>query len=1152
MSTAGTRIQAGFEPIPGYVLTKKIGSGGYGDVWAADAPGGLKKAIKFVHGAIHEDRAAAELKSLQRIRQVNHPFILSLERIEITDGQLLIVTELAQGSLFDRYVEYRDRGFAGIARDRLLGYLRDAADGLDFLCQKHDLQHLDVKPGNLLLVSDRIKVADFGLVKDLHSMTQSMMGGLTPTYAAPEMFDGRPGRFSDQYSLAIVYFEMLTGVLPFRGRTTAQLANEHLHKAPNLEPLPPAERPVIAKALSKRPHQRYSDCRELIRAIETALQTDVETSAKDRNVRVRGWSPRHSPSKISTRPQTPLAVDNSTSSKYRIRPATISDASSIASPAHDTKSKCVVIGVGGIGAGIIAELNKRSSDVTSDLEDQPLLFLLDTDAATLTPLVDRSKPGALSTRQFFHAPLKSPHYYRDETISFPQLSRRWLYNIPRSQTTEGVRPLGMLALIDHAPKVFELLHLLLEGLAAESSEANPIQLKIVASTMGGTGSSISSELGFMVHQIAEALDIPVQCELLLTCASPSPTALGDLATACSIACLLEVNHYFRSGGLHPELPGIPTAHSSKPPFDRVRLFYGGKAGDASDYADVIGQVVSYVSIAEPIDASGPSVNAPQAESKSSDSSDAPTWLSTVKVTQFPLELSIQPAKASATILLRGLLGWISAIDKGISAAESPQSLLVSPRMVEKIEFFITDAFRVCSFNAQAWVRDVMRAILPSDENLQTQDFRSNDCPSACILDDVILLRKLVGPLGLDLSEAAVATQQLFECRYERLLELITSRWITAPTNWTLVPKLAELLEERLKVNAHSLFSVAKKLEAKLAELAKEVSDAKEVPVEPASSLVAKLQMEVIFHQLSGNILLRFIDRLHNTLQVWNRCSNKLQGEFLSFATDFCSRRFGYSIEKFLESNQQPKSDSINRLSRESIADLIIRQWVKECGCEAVEAAMVGVSSNNPSNRDLPPTSQMLEEIAVELKREFLKQSTLRSVAPGPQATALAPTNPTGGMTQLVSAATMNESDFDLADGVSMSAGGDISTGPIAPDSARVSAAIQDDSDLDAKIDACIPFLADFGESVHLHLYASEMIWYQLPEELKSKLEKVCHIHLSDRRMASYVVAEGRKMDLEEMIDKVWMPTDETWQLVPRILSRVDIEWIPFTPTPQDS
>ncbi len=126
------------------------------------------------------------------------------------------------------------------------------------------MQHLDIKPANLLLVADRVKVADFGLIKDIQNKSMSLMSGMTPTYASPEMFDGRPGRFSDQYSLAIVYQEMLTGSLPFHGRTTAQLATEHLQKAPDLDVLPLSDRVVLAKALAKKPSQRYSSCREFI------------------------------------------------------------------------------------------------------------------------------------------------------------------------------------------------------------------------------------------------------------------------------------------------------------------------------------------------------------------------------------------------------------------------------------------------------------------------------------------------------------------------------------------------------------------------------------------------------------------------------------------------------------------------------------------------------------------------------------------------------------------------------------------------------------------------------------------------------------------------------------------------------------------------
>src|SRR5262245_6083548 len=148
--------------------------------------------------------------------------------------------------------------------------MRDTADALDYMSEQHSLQHLDVKPENLLLVGGRIKVADFGLVKDMEETSASMMGGLTPIYAPPEVFDGRPSRRSDQYSLAIVYQEMLTGVLPFPGRTAAQLAAQHLNAKPRLDPLPENDQAVIGRALSKKPNERFETCRELVDALVEA------------------------------------------------------------------------------------------------------------------------------------------------------------------------------------------------------------------------------------------------------------------------------------------------------------------------------------------------------------------------------------------------------------------------------------------------------------------------------------------------------------------------------------------------------------------------------------------------------------------------------------------------------------------------------------------------------------------------------------------------------------------------------------------------------------------------------------------------------------------------------------------------------------------
>src|SRR5205807_4818579 len=162
----------------------------------------------------------------------------------------VIVMELADKSLMDRFQECRRSGLPGIPRDELLGYLLDAADALDYMGEQYGLQHLDIKPQNLLLVGGRIKLADFGLVKDLEESSAAATGGITPIYATPEAFDGRVSRYSDQYSLAIVYQEMLTGERPFPGTTALQLAAQHTKCPPLLHFLDVRDRPASARALA--------------------------------------------------------------------------------------------------------------------------------------------------------------------------------------------------------------------------------------------------------------------------------------------------------------------------------------------------------------------------------------------------------------------------------------------------------------------------------------------------------------------------------------------------------------------------------------------------------------------------------------------------------------------------------------------------------------------------------------------------------------------------------------------------------------------------------------------------------------------------------------------------------------------------------------
>jgi serine/threonine protein kinase len=264
------RIEANAEPIPGYRLIERLG--GLGEVWKAEPPGGNLKAIKIVHGdldALSDDgqRVVQQLMAIDRVKKVRHSNILSLDRYDVIDGRLLIVMDLADRTLWDRFRDCRAQGLIGIPREELLKYMEETAAAIDLVNIEHDLQHLDIKPQHLFLVRNHVKVADFGLCKSIEGVMVSVTVGGTPGYAAPETFDGWVSRFCDQYSLAVVYQELLTNKRPFSGTSIRQIVLQHLKEKPDLSTLSPADRVVVARALSKYPDQRFPTCQAFVRAL---------------------------------------------------------------------------------------------------------------------------------------------------------------------------------------------------------------------------------------------------------------------------------------------------------------------------------------------------------------------------------------------------------------------------------------------------------------------------------------------------------------------------------------------------------------------------------------------------------------------------------------------------------------------------------------------------------------------------------------------------------------------------------------------------------------------------------------------------------------------------------------------------------------------
>src|SRR5689334_25363638 len=80
--------------VAGYTVEKRLGAGGSGEVWKAIAADGTAKAIKIIFGSLDERRAAQELKSLNRVKSLSHPYLLALQSVSIIDGRVVIVTDL--------------------------------------------------------------------------------------------------------------------------------------------------------------------------------------------------------------------------------------------------------------------------------------------------------------------------------------------------------------------------------------------------------------------------------------------------------------------------------------------------------------------------------------------------------------------------------------------------------------------------------------------------------------------------------------------------------------------------------------------------------------------------------------------------------------------------------------------------------------------------------------------------------------------------------------------------------------------------------------------------------------------------------------------------------------------------------------------------
>jgi serine/threonine protein kinase len=287
-------------------LLRLLGRGGMGEVYLAEDEQ-LRRhvAIKVIQADTADaDATRLFLREARAIAMLNHPHILPLfdfgeATIHGTILTYMVMPFCPEGTLATWMQHHRT---AGLLSFPVVGSLiQQAASALQY-AHTHQIVHQDVKPSNFLIRSREdsssppdLLLADFGVARSTSAtatMSQTVRG--TPAYMAPEQWDGTPTPATDQYALAILAYDLVTGYPPFQG-SLGQVMYQHLHG----KPPPPSARhprlpadvdPVLLRALAKQPEERFASISAFAHAFQEALAGDVSSPTIAHTLREPGRS----------------------------------------------------------------------------------------------------------------------------------------------------------------------------------------------------------------------------------------------------------------------------------------------------------------------------------------------------------------------------------------------------------------------------------------------------------------------------------------------------------------------------------------------------------------------------------------------------------------------------------------------------------------------------------------------------------------------------------------------------------------------------------------------------------------------------------------------------------------------------------------------
>ena len=259
-----------------YTLKNKLGRGAFGVVWLAERRTQITTTTAAIKIPLDEEISIEAIKNEADlwVRASGHPNVLPIIDADIYGDYVIIASEYAPDGSLDSYLKINGKAKSD---EEAVEIVAGILAGLEHL-HSRSIIHRDLKPANILFQGSTPRLADFGISRVLKSTSQSSSVMGTPSYMAPEAFDNKRTEQTDIWSVGVIFYQLLSGHLPFEQADITSLLGAILTRNPDPLPItvPKSLQNVIERALAKDPVFRYKSAAEMRTALRNRHENDLK------------------------------------------------------------------------------------------------------------------------------------------------------------------------------------------------------------------------------------------------------------------------------------------------------------------------------------------------------------------------------------------------------------------------------------------------------------------------------------------------------------------------------------------------------------------------------------------------------------------------------------------------------------------------------------------------------------------------------------------------------------------------------------------------------------------------------------------------------------------------------------------------------------